>query len=438
MISECSRDHGLSLGLLLGVVLSLAVGTDVRGQTEGLTLERVYSLARERNPRVEAVGSIARSVEAMEPSAGLPPDPIFQIGVMNLRLPEFSADMPNSMAPAMQLMQTFPFPGKLSLGSKIAERSTEMAEADADETWWAVRTRVAMAFYDVYAADRQLDVMRKTLRLLQDFERVARAMYDAGTGRQSDVLRANVEVARMDAEIARMGAMREGAAARLNALLNLPADTFVPPPVLSDLPITTPAADTLRAWAEETRPLVGRGKTAVDRADARLRLARREIWPDFAVGLQYGQRDTDTGTRNMGGVMVGFNIPIFAAGRQLRMRDEAAAMKSMAEADLTEIRARVDSRIGELLAELEKTRTLVDLYRQEILPQAEANVESSFSSYRVGSVDFLTLVDAQTTLNRFEQEYYVLLAEYGADIAEMEGTVGRELPVVSDTLAEVR
>jgi outer membrane protein TolC len=344
--------------------------------------------------------------------------------------------METSMAPSIQLMQMVPFPGKLGLSERIAERTSDMARADANETGWEIRSGVAMAFYELYAADRQLVVMRKTLRLLEDFERITQAMYGAGTGRQSDVLRAGVEIARMEADIARMEAMRDAAAARLNGLLDRPAETIVPSPVLPDLPLDVPGRETLRDWAEETRPMLEAGRTGVDRARAQVDLAKREVWPDFTLGLQYAQRDLGELER-MGSVMVGFTIPVFAASRQLRMRDEARAMERMAAADLTDMRARVDARIGELLAELDRARRLIGLYRGEVLPQGEANVESAFSSYRVGTVDFMTLVDAQMTVNEYEREYYGLLAGYGAGIAELEMAVGRELPVTPDVLPEV-
>ncbi len=403
-----------------------------------LTLAGVYSLAAERNPRIRAAWAVADASRAREPAASTLPDPFLQFGVMNLSIPGLNADMPNSMAPALQLMQMVPFPGKLSLSGKVAEQTTVMFSAEARETWWEVRSSAAMSFYDIYAVDRQLEVMGKTLRLLMDFERVAQAMYSAGTGRQSDVLRANVEIARMEADIARMEAMRDVAGARLNALLDRPADTPIPSPTYPSLPLRTAGVDTLRTWAEQSRPMLERGRAGVARSEEQLSLAHREIWPDFVVGLQYGQRPSDMGVRRMGSAMIGFNIPIFAGRRQLRMRDEAAAMERMATADLTQMRAQVDGRIGELLADLERARTLIKLYQQEVLPQAEANVESSFSSYRVGAVDFLTLVDAQMTLNQYEQDLYVLLGEYGTTIAELEMTIGRTLPMTEELVAEVQ
>lgn len=427
------------LALLAGVVPAGAAGQNPpAGEAPPLTVEQAYELARARSPMLRAAAAVADAAATREASAGLPPDPMLQVGIMNFSVPGFDTDMPSSMAPSIQAMQMLPWFGKLNLSEQIAEQSTAMARADAGERWWEVRSRTAMAFYMIYEADRQLAVMRETLGLLRDFEQVAKAMYSAGQGRQSDVLRAGVEVARMDAEIRRMEAMRTSAVARLNGILDRPSGTTVPSVDLSPLPLDVPPADTLRTWADATRPMLERGRTGVEQAQTRGDLARKEIWPDPVVGFQYGQRGSDMGTERMGSAMIGFSIPVFAKSRQLRMRDEAAAMEAMARADLAEMRAQVDARIGELVAELERTRTLVELYRAEVLPQARANVESSFSSYRVGAVDFMTLVDAQMTVNQYDQELYALMAEYGRSVAELEMTLGRELPRSSHMLAEAR
>lgn len=413
-----------------------AVGQTASPPAQAFTLGETYRLAESRSPRLRAAGARTDAVASMEASAKLPPDPVIQIGIMNFSVPGLATDMPTSMAPSIQAMQMLPLFGKLGLSGRIAEQSTTIARAEADETWWDVRSRTAMAFYMIYEADRQVTVMRETLELLTTFEQLAKVMYASGEGRQSDVLRAGVEVARMDADIRRMEAMRTAAAARLNGILDRPAETPVPAPALEPLPLTLPGADTLRSWAEATRPMLLAGRAGVEQARTRGRLARREIWPDPVVGVEYGQRSGDMGTERMGSVMVGFSVPVFAKSRQLRMRDEATAMEAMASAELSDMRSQVHARIGELLAELDRTQTLVALYRSEVLPQARANVEASFSSYRVGHVDFMTLVDAQMTVNEYEQELYALLAEYGRSIAELEMSIGRELPLSGQTLAE--
>ena len=401
-----------------------------------LTLAEVYALARERNPMLQASAAAVEAVRAMEGSAKLPPDPELQLGVMNTPLPGVER-MSSTLQPSVQLMQMVPFPGKLPLSGKVARQSTEIERARAEETAWMVRGQAAEHFYEIYRIDRQLDVMRETQRWLKTFEQVAKAMYASGQGRQSDVLRASVEISRMDAEIARMQAMRTGATARLNAVLDLPAATPVPSVRWTPLPLDLPAADTLAAWAEAERPLLAASRLAVAQAGTRRTLAKRELWPDLSVGVQMSQQPGAMGgNERMGGVMLGVSLPVFAGQRQLQMRKEAEAMERIAGAELVQSRAAVRAGIGELTAELERARTLIALYRREVLPQATANVQSALASYRTGSVDFMTLVDAQMTTNQYQQELYALLAEYGTLTAELEMTLGRELPTATTLLME--
>lgn len=421
---------------LLAPVAGAAQSPEAGASSPGLTLDQVLELARQRNPRLHANRAAVQAAASREPGASTLPDPVLQVGAMNLALPELSDDMAASMAPSVQLMQMIPFPGKLGLRGEIAGRTTDMVEAGADETWWEIRSRAAEHFFDLYSADRRIEVLGSTLELLQDLEEVARAMYEAGTGRQADVLRAHVEIARIDGDLQRLEAMRMVAAARLNALLDRDADAPLPKPVLPPMPEALPPTDTLLAWAEETRPLLRGGRAGVERASDRLDLARKDIWPDLTVGVQYGQRDRGTGVERMGGVMLGVSLPIWAGRRQLRARDEAEAAGLEARARLSEARADVRGRIGVHGADLARARRLIELHRQEILPQARANVQSSLSSYRVGSVDFGTLVEAELLVNRHEAELFELIADYGKAVAGLEAAVGRPLPVTDDLLAE--
>ena len=437
---------GLTAMLVFAVWAADAALAQAPAAPPPLRLSDVYQTARAQNPRLAAARELVGARRALEAGAGLPPDPQVRVGAMNLSLPSLSADMPTSMAPALEVMQMLPI-GKLGVSKRIAQQSTAIARADADEAWWEVRAEAAMAFYEVYRADRELAIMRETLKLMQDFRKVAQAMYAAGQGRQADVLRAGVEVARMQAEIKRMEAMRVGAGGRLNATLNEPADASLGAPQLPELPRQIPTVDTLRGWAEAARPMLARGRSEIEQASARLQLARKEIIPDVSIGVQYGQRRAvaatmdpalppEYGTERMGSVMLGFSIPLFAGKRQLKMREEAEAMRQMATADLTRMRALVDAKLIELTAALERNRSLMELYRTDVLPQAQAAVQSAFSSYRVGQVDFMTLVDAQMTVNKYNQELAALQADYGAGIAELEMTIGRELPVTSVLTAE--
>ncbi|MDA0328093.1 MAG: TolC family protein [Gemmatimonadetes bacterium] len=425
--------------LTIATVMVLFVAPQLRAQSsETIALHEVLQLLQERNPRLQALGAAAEAAAFREPEASTLPDPILQFGVMNFGVPNLNADMAMSMAPSVQLMQMVPFPGKLGLKGDIAGYGHDMALATVDESWWQLRASASALFYDLYSLDRRTEVMRETFALLQDFQQVARTMYSAGRGRQADVLRADVEVAKLDGEIRQMEAMRLAKAARLNGILARPAATVIATPTLGDLPLSHPPTDTLSRWARETRPALARARFGVDQARSRLDLAGRQIWPDFTVGLAYGQRDRGAGTERMGSVMFAFSLPVHAGSRQHALRDEAGAMERLAEADLTGSLADVDAHIGVLLADMDRARTLVVLYRDEVIPQARATVESASSSYRVGAVDFMTLVDAQMTVNQYAGELFVLLADYGRAVSALESTVGRTLPRNGPILSEER
>lgn len=408
-----------------------------------LMLGDVYRDVARANPRAEAARYLARAAEARVPSALRPPDPQLQLGFMNYAVPSLKPMDALGMT-QLQLMQMVPLGGKLGLAGHVAEARASADGQRAVDVTWDVRNQAAMAFYDLYVTDGSLVVARQTLRVLQDIAATADAMYRVGEGRQADVLRARLEIARMTEDTIRMRTMRTGMMARLDALLNRAADAPVASPALPDFPDDVPSLDTLQRLAETSRPMIAAGIEDVQAAAASERLARREVIPDLQIGVQYGQRPGAMGTDRMGSLMLGASVPVFARDRQFRMREEAAAMRAMADADLAMMRADTRARVAETYANLVRARNLAALYRTTVLPQAEATVASALSAYRVGGVDFMTLLDDRMEVNRYRQELLVLEADQGKSWAELEMLLGRQLfdadaavrvasPNVSDT-----
>ena len=285
-----------------------------------------------------------------------------------------------------------------------------------------------MAFYDFYQADRNAAIASETRRLLQDVAKTAQTMYEVGGGRQADVLRSQVEIARMTADVVRMGTMRTAMSARLAAALDLPLDSApMARPALPELPDSLPTLDSLVRLAESFRPMIRASELDLRAAEATARRLAKEIWPDLQVGVQYAQQGGVMGTERMGSLMIGATVPIYAKRRQLKMRDEGAAMQAMATYDLAAMRADTRGRVLELYADFVRARDLRALYRATVLPQARASVTSSLAAYRVGDVNFMTLLDNQMTVNRYRQELFTLEAEQGKALAELEMLVGRAL-----------
>lgn len=391
-----------------------------------LSLHALYAAVDRANPRVRAASELARAAAARVSGATKPPDPELQLGFMNYSLPRLSPDETLGMR-QLQIMQIVPLPGKLAAAGDAARARAQAAGARAADVRWDVRAATAMAFYERWSAGERIELARATRRLLEDAAAVATAMYRVGEGRQSDVLRARVEIARMDEEIIRMQVMAESARARLAAAVDLPESAVEGSPILPAFPDSIPERTVLADLALRTRSMLAAGEADVRVATADERLARRERWPDLQLGVQYGQRAMPMGTDRMASLMVGASLPVFAASRQRPMREEAAAMRAMSEADLRVMQADTRARVAEVHAELSRARRLGELYRNTILPQAEAAATSALASYRSGAVDFMTVIENRMTVNRYREELVTLAAAEGRAWADLEMLVSQSL-----------
>lgn len=431
------RIRASGLGLLTAMV---ALPVAAQGAT-GLLLGDVYRDAARASPRIAAARALTAATEARVPAASRPPDPELQLGFMNRGLPGLAPMAPLGMT-QLQLTQMIPLAGKLRLAGQAADASAKAQAERVADVEWTVRDEVAMAFYDLYETDRSFTVMRRTLLLLSSIRETAESMYRVGQGRQADVLRAAVAVARMEQDTIRLVGKRYGVVARLNALLDQPAASPVATPILPRFPEAVPAIDYLLAVALESRPMIRAAQREIAVANRRSELARRDIWPDLTVGLQVGRSrqtmSSESGadgevlvgrqdTEYMASLMIGASIPIFARSRQFQTRKEMLAMQRMAEAELTALRAVTRGQVARVHADLLRARSLSALYRSTVLPQAEAAVHSALSAYRTGSVDFMTLLDSRMAVNTYQQELLVLHADEGRAWAELEMLLGRVL-----------
>lgn len=388
----------------------------------GMILDEVERV----NPRLDAARSLARAARARVPSVTRPPDPQLQFGWMNYSLSPIWPMPPLGMS-QLQLMQMIPVAGKLRLAGQVERIRASAAAARVGDASASLRAEASMAFFDWYAAATAVRVALDTRRLLEDLATIADRMYAVGEGRQADVLRARVAVARMQEDVVRMQAMQTMMATRLNALMVRDDSTRLGTPVLPVFPRVPDTPDSLTRLADRNRPALRAAELDVDAAAGFTQLARRDIWPDVLVGLQYGQQPGTDGPQRMGSLMFGATVPIFARSRQLQAREEANAMLGMAAAELASMRTETRGAVAESFANLSRARRLQDLYRGSILPMAEATVMSSRAAYRAGTVPFMTLLDAQMSLNAYRQEAIQLEAEEGKAWAELEMLTGHSL-----------
>ena len=180
--------------------------------------------------------------------------------------------------------------------------------------------------------------------------------------------------------------------------------------------------------AYENRPEIKVLAALIGKGEAGLKLADKEFYPDFNVFAGYMQRDPVKGSdgNDMYSLGVSFDLPVQRARRHAAVAESDSEI-SMAREELNSLKNSIDYGVSDLLAQLEKNRKLVQLYKTGIIPQADQTLESATINYRVNKVDFLTLLDSQMMLFNYEREYYDSLADYQMKRAQLEALVGKEL-----------
>lgn len=85
------------------------------------------------------------------------------------------------------------------------------------------------------------------------------------------------------------------------------------------------------------------------------------------------------------------------------------------------------SSFGSSVAKLNSLKERIKLIEEGLLIQVEENLKTTLTSYQVGQVDFLNVIDAQNSLLKIEDDLYRLKTDYLNEIAELESLTGLEL-----------
>jgi outer membrane protein TolC len=103
---------------------------------------------------------------------------------------------------------------------------------------------------------------------------------------------------------------------------------------------------------------------------------------------------------------------------------ETRADIQAAEAQYHAMKNEILFMITDMGSMIERGERQLELYKTGIIPQASLQINSALSAYRVNKADFMTLLDSQMTLYKYELEYHQALTEYEKSIAAIEEAIG--------------
>lgn len=393
------------------------------------TLNSFISEALENNRQIHEARANIKAVKETPGQAGTLSDPKLEFEIMNLPVDTFSFTRQDMTQKQVTLSQQLPFPGKLGLKTQIAAKDVDIVERNYDELKLQLTREVKLGFYELCNIMVAIEVTERNHTLLKQLISIAEAKYAVGKGIQQDVLKAQVELSQNADELIRLKKNARIEEARLNTLMNrLPqAPVSIPHGLSKDR--FDYSLEGLQQIATENRPYLSGLSSLVDRSRSSKNLAQKEYFPDIGIGFRYGQRDNafDMQRPDFVSAFVNINIPLWYKDKQKRKVAEENYKIDVAQEAYNNAKNQIFLQIKENMDEVAKNRELLELISTGIIPQARQSLESAMAGYAVDKVDFLTLLDNQITLYKWEIKYHRELTDYEKSLAKMEHLVGKSL-----------
>lgn len=414
----------------LYLLLLLPITIQAQNQESVLMLDELIQKVLTENPELQSSYESWEASKTRISQQEALPDPTLGLNMMNLPVNSFALDQEPMTGKQITLMQMFPFPGKLNLKGKIAQSDSDISLQQYQELQNQLVKKTKQSYFDLFYVDQAIATVENNQDLLSEFVEIAETRYSVGNGLQQDVMRAQVALSKMIDKELKLRQQRESLQARINALINEPADAPLGRPVDPGINNLTTDLNSLVELADTSSPLLEAWRTVVQRSDQKVDLALKDRYPDFSIGMAYTQRDElQNGMKGYDFVSGMFNvrIPLYFNKKQDKKVQEMQITRTSMEYRYQDVENSIEQMLQQSLTDLEKNRRLIDLYETGILPQAEESLESSLAGYQTDKVDFLSLLDSELTLFNLRLDYYRIVADYHKSVADLEALTGSEL-----------
>jgi outer membrane protein TolC len=157
----------------------------------------------------------------------------------------------------------------------------------------------------------------------------------------------------------------------------------------------------------------------VNAADAKVRMAKREYYPDFTIGTGYFARSSQF--PDMWNLTATMNVPIFYKTKQREGVLEAEASLLEASRNVEATKLMVSSALRDNYSMLKTAETLMALYREGLIPKAYQGFELSLSGYVTGKIEAITAITRLKALIDYEFLYWRQFADREKAAARLDG-----------------
>ena len=403
--------------VLLLAIVAIAPATAAAQASQSLpaplSLADVIRIAGERRDEIQAAEALIRAGEARPTIVSALADPMLSPSLDHKPFMMGGADY------SVTIEQQIPLSGIRRNRRASARADVDRLRAEANRTMLDVGIDAANAYLMLHERRRTAALVDEQMAFAGDVVNAANARYASGTAPQSDVLRAEVEVARLEA-LARalVGGVR-AAEAMLNTSLALDADTPVPPLAPVALARPVPAWSSLKA-ALASRPELAAGRAGIARAEADVQVMRDMFKP--MATIRTGPAYTMAEGRGWM-AMVGLSLPIWR-GKLRAGVAEAQAMRAMSEADLRAMTRMVEGQAAAAASQLEAARERQAALTTNVLPRARMAIEPAVAGYAAGQLPLVSVIEAVQALWLVQSDLIAADTELGLAWARLGRAVG--------------
>lgn len=371
------------------------------------------------NPDLAAAKKRLEASQTRPFQEGSLPDPKISMGWLSNGNPLPGAGLgvePTSNI-GFQVSQGFPYPGKRSLKSIIARKEAESTAMELQTFERFLVKQLKTAFYELEYVYDTIDLLQRNREVLQRLAKVADRRYTAGRGIQQDLIKAQLELTLLEKKLIVEEQKKASLKAQINALLNRPPNTPLGhPEKIQELP-SLGKFEELNRHAEQFSPKLKSQRAMIDGKQFGVQLAQREYYPDFDVMGGYYNMG---GLKDMWEFKVQLNIPIYFWRKQRLGLEESSYRLVEAQKTYRSAEQELAYRVRDQFLSAQTAYSLLDLYKQRLIPQARLTMESSLSSYESGAVDFLTVLSNFSTILDNEKDYYEQRTAYLKAMANLE------------------
>ncbi|MDR3750984.1 MAG: TolC family protein [Terracidiphilus sp.] len=341
----------------------------------------------------------------------------------------------NQAQAMVSLQQSFLSKQKRDLRGKLAGDDVEVASSELESLRQEVSAEVRKACADLMRNADEMKLNGRQASLLKEALAAALAQYTTGKVSQADVLRAQMALTRLNENLIELEEERDNARAQLNALRGSSPDEAIEIAGSYTSLAALPPIEELERTAIENRPELAALHKQIDKSRDQGQLTRLAMKPDFTVALGYMLMPTGSASRNAYMAELTMNLPSLNRARHDGEARQADAATDVSQAELEARTSAVFLEIRQAQIDLLAAQKRIRLYRDTLLPQADAAFKASAAAYQNNRTEFANLIDSQNLLLDIQSAFYKASAASDAGIAGLERAIGAPLAGVSEANA---